>query len=165
MDTRSQAQLVLHGTIVLVGGMLTGLPLGVVIAHGGSSDTIRAWAVAHGSLTSAGVMLIALGAAARHVVLAGREAAVLRRTLLPSTYILTIGLVVGATAGVRGVRPEAPALNFLLYVANLVGVIGALIAGVLLVHGARAGLRVAAGFAPEEGRISDKIPVSARATS
>jgi hypothetical protein len=61
--------------------------------------------------------------------------------MVGSTYVLCVGLVVSATTGMRGLTPGGTALNTVLHIANVVGVLGALVAGVLLVHGAASALR------------------------
>jgi hypothetical protein len=144
MSNQQRAQLLFHGTVILLGGMLTGLPLGVAIADGARPETIHLWAVTHASLVSAGILLIALGAAARHFVLAARQAVVLLWTFVGANYILCLGLVVTAVTGHRGLEPAGPALNVFLHAGNVAGALGALVAGVLLVRGAYGGLSAAA---------------------
>jgi hypothetical protein len=61
--------------------------------------------------------------------------------MVGSTYVLCVGLVVSAATGLRGLMPGGAALNTLLHIANVVGVLGALVAGVILVHGAAVALR------------------------
>jgi hypothetical protein len=141
MSTRAQVRLLFHGAMVLLGGMLSGLPLAVAIVDGWGPDAVRAWAVTHSSLVSAGILLIALGAAGDHLAVSARTAALFVQTMVGSTYVLCVGLVVSAATGMRGLTPGGTALNTVLHVANVVGVLGALIAGVLLVRGAAAALR------------------------
>jgi hypothetical protein len=141
MTIRAQIRLILHGAIVLLGGMLSGVPLAVAIVDDWGRDAVRAWAVTHSSLVSAGVLLLALGAAGSHLVLAPGRASLLVRAMVGSTYVLCVGLVVSAATGLRGLTPGGAALNTVLHIANVVGVLGALVAGVVLVHGAVAALR------------------------
>ena len=154
MTTRAQMQFLFHGAVILLGGMLTGFPLAVAIAGDRGAQEIHAWAVTHASLVSTGVLLIAIGAAARHLALAERESRLFSWTSLSSAYALCVGLVVTAISGNRGLAPEGSALNLALFVANVTAVFGLLAAGVLLVRGAYAALRAArlgtreAGLAP-----------------
>jgi hypothetical protein len=143
MNTRAQMQFLFHGAVILLGGMLTGFPLAMAIAGERGAQEVHAWAVTHTSLVSTGILLIAIGAAARHLALAERESRLLSWTSLASAYALCIGLIVTAISGNRGLAPEGSALNLALFVANLTAVLGLLAAGVLLVRGAYAALRAA----------------------
>ena len=136
MTTRAQGQVVFHGTIVLFGGMLAGVPLAAAIVDGRGADAIHAWAVTHSSLVAAGILLLAIGGAGRLLSLGTRESTVLTATLVPSTYALSVGLVVTAATGHRGLGPAGPALNVILYAVNVAAVLGAFVAGVLLIRGA-----------------------------
>ena len=95
----------------------------------------------HSSLVSTGILLIAVGAAAHHLAFSSRQARLFSATLLPSVYLLCAGLVVSAVTGQRGLTPTGPVLNVVLHVCNVVGVLGALIAGVLLVRAAYGSVR------------------------
>lgn len=141
MIERAQRQMVFHGAVVLFGGMLTGLPLAVAIVDDWGHEAIRAWAVTHSSLVAAGIALIAIGAALRHLVIAERQLALFVSAMVGANYVLCLGLVVSAATGERGLTAAGPALNVILHVANVIGVLGALLAGALLVRGAYAGLR------------------------
>src|SRR5215468_10163953 len=136
MSPRAQLQLLFHGAVIVFASMLSGIPLAVAIAGDRGAQEVHAWSVTHTSLVSTGILLIAIAAAARHLVLTDSAARLFARTLLFSVFALSIGLVVTALSGQRGLTPQAPLLNTLLYAVNVVGVLGALCAGVLLVWGA-----------------------------
>jgi len=144
MSTHAQRQFIFHGAVILLAGMLAGFPLAAAIADDWGVQDIHAWAVTHTSLVCACILLIAIGAAARHLALTDRQSRLLPRTLLFSVYALCAGLVVSAVIGHRGLAPDGSVLNLALYVANIAGVSGALFAGILLVRGAHAALRAAA---------------------
>ena len=144
MTKHAQMNLLFHGTVILFASMLTGVPLGVAHANGWPPEVIRAWAVTHSSLVSTGILLIAVGAAAHHLAFSARGARLFSATLLSSAYLLCAGLVVSAVTGQRGLTPTGPALNVVLHVCNMLGVLGALIAGVLLVRAAYGSVRAPA---------------------
>jgi hypothetical protein len=152
MTRHAQMNLLFHGTVILFASMLTGVPLGIAHADGWPPEAIHAWAVTHSSLVSTGILLIAVGAAAHHLAFSSRQARLFSATLLPSVYLLCAGLVVSAVTGQRGLAPTGPVLNVVLHVCNVVGVLGALIAGVLLVRAAYGSVRAHAS-APVGGTI------------
>ena len=141
MTKHAQMNLLFHGAVILFASMLTGFPLGVAAANGWPPEAIHAWAVTHASFASSGIMLIAIGAAAHHLVFSPRQATLFSSTLLPSVYLLCAGLVVSAITGQRGLTATGPALNVVLHVCNVLGVLGALVAGVLLLRGAYGSVR------------------------
>jgi hypothetical protein len=141
MTKYAQMNLLFHGTVILLASMLTGLPLAVAVADGWPPEAIRAWAVTHSSLASSGILLIAIGAAAHHLVFSPRQATFVSWTLLPSVYLLCVGLVVSAVSGQRGLTPNGPALNVVLHSCNVLGVLGGLLAGGMLVRGAFGSVR------------------------
>ena len=152
MTRQAQKNLLFHGALILLGSMLTGFPLAVAAGSGWPPEVIRAWVVTHASLASSGILLIAISAAARDLKLSTRQATLFSWTMLPSVYLLCVGLVVTAVTGMRGLTPDGPALNRVLHVCNDVGVLGALVAGVVLVRGAYAGVQAERGAAEVERR-------------
>jgi hypothetical protein len=140
MTTLAQTSLLFHGTVILLGSMLTGFPLAIAAANGWPPEAIHAWAVTHASLASSGILLIAIGAAAHRLAFSPRQAAWFGWTMLSSVYLLCAGLVVSAVTGMHGLTPDGPLFNRFLHVCNDLGVLGALVAGVLLVRAAHAAM-------------------------
>jgi hypothetical protein len=132
-------RLLFHGAVVLLVGLLTGLPFGMAIADGWGEESVRAWRVAHTGLVGGGVVLIAIAGALRHVRLGPSAAAWLVWSLVVTVYAAVIALGLGPILGVRGLEPTPPSANLLVFAANIVLAVGAFIATVLLVGGARAG--------------------------
>jgi len=138
MTERDQRCLVFHGAILLMAGNLAGLPFAWAISDRWGEEAVRAWRVAHTGLTSAGLMLLVVGAVLAHVLLGARDGRVLRWAFLAAGYA-TLGLVVGAATGVRGLQPVGPAANLVVVASNTVLGLGALVGGALLIRGAWAG--------------------------
>ena len=47
MTERDQVRLLFHGSIVLLVGLLSGVPMGQAITGGWGEEVVRAWRVAH----------------------------------------------------------------------------------------------------------------------
>ena len=135
MSERDQRCLVFHGAVIFMAANLAGLPFAQAIAGGWGEEAERAWRVAHTGLASAGLMLMVVGAVLRHVVLGQGAADTLRRAFLAAGYG-SLGLVLGAAAGVRGLEPVGPAVNLLVLVSNTVLGLGAFLGTALLIRGA-----------------------------
>ncbi len=141
MSERIEMQILLHGAIVLFVGLLCGILFGAAVGNGRGDETVRAWRVAHSGGVTVGLMLIAIGAVLNRLLLGGRAASVLVWSLVASAYSFTLGMVVAATAGVRGLQTTGPALNWVVFAAYMLGSLGALLGVVLLIRGAYAALR------------------------
>ncbi len=88
-----------------------------------------------------GLMLIAIGAVLPRLRMGHRAASVLVWSLVASAYGFTLGLVVAAAGGVRGLRAAGPALNWVVFTAYMSGSLGALVGVGLMIRGAYAALR------------------------
>jgi|SRR5688500_1570039 len=132
--------LLLNGAIVLLVGLLCGIPLGRAILKGASDGSIRAWRVAHSGLSMGAVLLLALATAISLVELGPMGSWALVWSFVVSGYGFAIALPLGAHFGHRGLTADPPALNRLVYLGNMAGVIGSLLGTVLLVLGACAAL-------------------------
>jgi len=141
LGDRGQTQLLLHGAIVLFIGLLCGIPFAVAAGNAWGEEAVRAWRVAHTGGAAVGLMLLAIGAVLPRLVLGNRAAASLAWSLVASGYSFTLGVLVAATAGVRGLQAAGPAPNWVVFVSYAVGTVGAILGVVLLIVGAAAALR------------------------
>lgn len=134
---RLRAHIVLHGAIVVLIGLLYGIPFGMAVGE----EAVRSWRVAHSGVVTAGLMLIAIGAVLPHLRIATRMASLLVWSLVTSAYSFTVGVLVSAMAGVGGLAPSGSAINGFVFVAYTVGSVGALLGVALTICGAFAALR------------------------
>lgn len=141
MSEPLQAQILLHGAIVLFVGLVCGIPFGAAAGGASGDDAARGWRVAHSGGVTVGLMLIAIGAVLHRLLLGDRAISVLVGSLVVSAYSFTLGMVLAATGGVRGLRATGPALNWLVFAAYMVGSLGALVGVALMILGAFAALR------------------------
>jgi hypothetical protein len=129
-------QLILHGAVVLLIGLLCGAPLGSAVVHGKSEETVRAWRVAHSSLVMGGILLLAVAGIADRLSLGALGQQMLVWPLVISSYGFAVVLPVAAHYGHRGLAPAPPFLNRALYVGNMLGAGGLIIGTVVLLWGA-----------------------------
>jgi len=130
-----------HGAIVVCMGLLFGLPFGVAVTAGWGEESVQAWRVAHAGMVAVGLMLIAIGAALRNLVLGQRRTSWLVWSLVASAYAFTLAVLIRGIAGVKGFQPTGPILNWVAFVSNVVGILGSLMGVALTVRGAYAALR------------------------
>jgi hypothetical protein len=137
MATNERARLIFHGAIVMLVGLLCGLP---AVTESGSGE-LRQWHTAHEALIMVGVWLLAMSSVLPALVLERREASGLIWSLLAMGYGLTIALVVAALGGVRAFEPGTSPASIIAFSASNIGILGSVVATALTLMGARAGHR------------------------
>jgi hypothetical protein len=143
MTERDQRLLVFHGAIILMAGNLVGIPMANAITSGAGEDVIRAWRVAHTGLASGGVLMLAVAAVLRHVVLGPTAGRWLLWSFVVVGYAALVGLGLGAAGGVRGLEPTGSAMNLVAFAGNTVLGGASLLGTALLIRGAWAAVAAA----------------------
>src|SRR5262245_60699722 len=110
MSERLQMHAIFHGAVVLLIGNLCGMPYGGAIGGSLSEDVVRAWRVAHVGGVTGGLFLVALGAVVHRLTSGGASLKVLVWSSVGGTYSITVGFLIAAVAGVRGLNPGGPML-------------------------------------------------------
>lgn len=127
--------LTLHGGIVLLIGLLSGIPYGVAINQKTHEDIVRGWRVAHSGLSMGGTTMIAFSAVLSNLELNPLFSAILVWSYVISGYGFCIALPYGAWVGHRGLANDGPVQNKIVYTGNMIGAIGSLVGTLLLVFG------------------------------
>ena len=143
--TRAQRQVLLHGFVVILVGLLCGVPYGRAITHGWGEEAVRGWRIAHFSLVVGGMWLMVVAATVHLLALGRRGIATLVYSVVTSGYAFTIALVVGASGGVRGLDATGPTLNVIAFVCNLIASAASLVWVAVSIFGAVRALRADAG--------------------
>jgi len=134
MAERDRLKLIFHGAVVLLIGLLAGLPTAVEAID----ESVRFWHTAHEALIMMGVWMLAASSVRSALVLDTREALVFVWAFLAMGYGFMIALVLG---GVRGVSPFAPGgtpATFIAFLSAVVGILGAFVATAITLIGVRA---------------------------
>ena len=127
-------QLIFHGSIALMVGLLSGVPMGRAIVTRADPSKVTAWRVAHSGLVMGAVMLFAVAANVPRLHLSPLWTAVMAWSFIASTYGFIVALPYGAYVGERGLRNTA-GKGKIVYLGNMVGAIGSLVGGIILVVG------------------------------
>jgi hypothetical protein len=126
--------LLFHGAIVLMVGLLSGIPLRYAILQT-KPEAIRAWRVTHSVLIMNGLMMLLIGMMFPSLILGVRAVWVLVWTLVISGYSFVIAFTIGAWRGVRGLTSKPYGLNTILYGVHLMGASGSLIGIAIIIYG------------------------------
>src|ERR1044072_1463353 len=129
-------RLVFHGAIVLMVGLLSGLPTVVESING---DAVRAWHTAHEALIMMGIWLLVMSSVVPVLVLARRAATVLFGALLAMGYGFIVALVLGGSFGVSPFEPGRTPAAFTAFVAAVIGIGGGGGSAGVAIMGARGG--------------------------
>lgn len=132
-----QRRIVLHGSIVLIVGLLCGLPSVVEV----STQSGRMWQATHSALLILGVWLLATAAVLPLLLLAEREASALVGSLVLMAYSFTAAVLIQAATGTRAFGPDASPVTTVAFGANVLAVLGAFLSAALTLMGASNGLR------------------------
>ena len=126
-------QLLLHGAIVLLVGLLTGIPYGKAITSKKDENIVRAWRVAHSGLSMGGTTMIAISAVISALEFAPNIGSFLVWSFVISGYGFCLALPYGAWVGHRGLSVQKPTSNNIVYVGNMVGAVGSLTGTLILI--------------------------------
>lgn len=135
MDRTIRLRIILHGAIVMLVGLLCGLPAV------NEADTERYWHTAHEALILIGVLLFAVSAIMPHLVLGKSEAKGLLRSLLATGYGLMGGTVLQGVTGQHAFGPSTSPVVMLAFVSNVIGILGSVLTACLVIMGASAALK------------------------
>jgi hypothetical protein len=132
MSHESRMRVVTHGAIVLLVGLLCGIPTVP------EEEPMRLWHTAHESLIMIGILMLAVSSILPILVLEKREARALVWCLLCTGYGLMIGLILQAIAGHHAFGPSTSPVLMIAFIGSTIGMLGSVLTASLTLMGARA---------------------------
>lgn len=134
MRNDDRLRLIFHGAVVLLVGLLCGLPTTLEA----SNDSERFWHTAHEALIMMGIWMLAMSSVRSALVLPRREATMLVWCLLAMGYGFMVALVMGGLLGVSPFKPGGTVASFTAFVAAIIGILGAILSALVTLRGAHA---------------------------
>jgi hypothetical protein len=131
MDYQAK-NLLLHGVIVLLIGLLCGVPYGKAIQRK-NEELIRAWKLAHLSLSLGGATMIAIAAALNLLGNQDFFKWIVAISYIISGYGFCFSMVSEPFLGARGLSWKGSINNKIVYVGNIIGSLGSLVGTIALV--------------------------------
>ena len=135
MNTPSH-QLIFHGAIVLLFGLVLGAPYARAIKRGAPASIINSWRVAHLSLPIGATLMFAIAAVLPALTVAALVAWIIAIALIISSYAFCVSTPLAAITGDRGLSSDALGWGRLVYLGNMVGAWSSLVAAITLVYAA-----------------------------
>lgn len=128
--------LLFHAALILLIGLLAGIPYGRAIVRQRADTLIQGWRVAHAALPLGAALMIAVAAVQSSLAIPTHLAWLLTGLLILSGYAFSVALVCGPLWGARGLTPGHGWHARIVYAGNLIGACSSLAAALLLVYAA-----------------------------
>lgn len=132
----SARYLMLHAVIVLLTGLLAGVPYARAILNNSNERLINAWRVAHAALPNGAILLLVLSVSFSGLNVADNIKWIISILFIISAYGFMIALLLGPVLGHRGLSPKGPWSAKIVYLGNTTGAITSLIGTVVLLYAA-----------------------------
>jgi hypothetical protein len=131
MGDNDRVRVVFHGAVVMLVGLLCGLPTV------NEEEPARLWHTAHESLILIGILLFAVSSVLPLLTLPKRESTALVWSLLATGYGLMVGLVLQGITGQHAFGPSSNPVLMFAFIANATGMLGSVLTASLTIMGAR----------------------------
>lgn len=128
--------LVFHGTLVLLIGLLCGVPYGRAINAGAPAHRVSAWRLTHLSLPLGAILMFAVAPLLTPFAVAASLKQLMAGLLIVSGYAFCVALPLAAITGERGLSARGPFPARIVFLANMLGVVTSLLASLALVYAA-----------------------------
>ena len=132
----SSRHLVFHGAVVLLFGLLLGAPYARAIKRDAAAHIVNSWRVAHLSLPVGATLMLAVAALLPLLAVAAQVKWIIALALIVSAYGFCVSTPLAAITGQRGLSSGGVGLGKLVYLGNLVGAWGSVVAAVALLYAA-----------------------------
>lgn len=135
MDTQAR-HLIVHSAAVLLAGLFVGVPYGRAVHRNAPEHVVRAWRLAHDTLTVGPILGLAIAAVLSSFSVGAAIKSWLAWTWVVSNYGFCFSLPLAAMVGQRGHTLDKPLSNQLVFVGNMVGLGASSIGTVVLLYAA-----------------------------
>ena len=137
MTNHDRLRLIQHGAIILLVGLLCGLPTAVESIN----ETARFWHTAHEGLIMMGIWILTESSLFPSLALRQGEATALVWALLAMGYGFMAALIIGGFNGTTAFAPGGTPVTIAAFLAAVVGILGAVASTGITLMGAHAALR------------------------
>lgn len=120
-----------HGAVVLLVGLLSGVPYGRAINRSAPAHVVDSLRVAHSSLAIGALLMFAVAALLANLKVAAADKWAIAGMLIVSSYAFCLSLPLAALVGHRGLSPRGPLLAKLVFAGNMLGAGASLFATLL----------------------------------
>ncbi|PHQ82269.1 MAG: hypothetical protein COB66_00600 [Coxiella sp. (in: Bacteria)] len=134
MMEQSARYLVFNGIIMLLAGLLAGIPYGTAITKKSDRRLIEAWRVTHLSLPVGATLMLAIAALFPSLVITVSFKWWIAILYIVSAYGFMLSMLLGPPLGHRGLSPKGSPLAKLVYTGNMIGSVFSLFGTIALLY-------------------------------
>jgi len=127
--------LLLHGSVVLLVGVLSGFIYWLAIILKWESETARFWRVTHTFIVIFGLTMLIFALVIPQTALSSGEVQLLVFAMTIAGYGFVFAFVVGSWKKMRGLTPKPFGFNTVLFAGHVIGIGGSLIGTAMLIFG------------------------------
>jgi membrane-associated HD superfamily phosphohydrolase len=127
--------LLLHGSLVLLVGVLSGFPYWLAIILNWGGETPRFWRVTHSFLVVFGLTMLIFALIIQKTALNSQEVRLLVLIMIIAGYGFVFAFMVGSWKKIRGLTPKPYGFNTVLFASHVVGITGSLLGTAILIFG------------------------------
>ena len=135
MDIQAR-YLIFHSALVLLAGLLVGVPYGRAVHRNTPDQILRAWRLAHDTLSVGPTLALAIAAVLSSLSVGAPIKSWLAWTWVVANYGFCFSLPLAATVGQRGHTLDKPLSNQLVFVGNMVGLAASSVGTLVLLYAA-----------------------------
>lgn len=138
MDAAAR-HLIFHASIVLLYGLLCGVPYGRSIGRK-PEQVVHSWRVAHLSLPLGATLMLAVAGILSGLAVGAPIKWLIAVSLIVSSYAFCVSLTLAPLVGHRGLSAEGPRAARLVYAGNIIGALTSAVAAGALIFAAYSSL-------------------------
>lgn len=131
---QSARHLAFHGAIVLVFGLLCGVPYARAINRNSPLHIVHSWRVAHASLPIGAILMFAVASLFSAFAVVAPVKWIIAVSLIISSYAFCLSLPLAAVVSHRGLSSNGPTSAKFVFAGNMLGAWASLVAAVTLVY-------------------------------
>ncbi|MBC8107205.1 MAG: hypothetical protein H7Z14_11495 [Anaerolineae bacterium] len=135
MDMQAR-YLVFHSAVVLLAGLLVGVPYGRAVRRNESDLVLRSWRLAHDTLTLGPTLGLAIAAVLSSLAVGAPIKSWIAWTWIVSNYGFCCSLPLAAVTCQRGHTMNRPLSNQLAFAGNMIGLGASSVGAVVLLYAA-----------------------------
>lgn len=128
--------LVFHAAVVLIIGLLCGMPYGRAINRKASEQIVHAWRVAHLALPIGAILMLAIAGVLTPLAVTDWMKRIIALSLIFSSYAFCFSLLLAPLVGHRGLSSKGPFAAKLVFLGNTLGAVSSMFAAVALLYAA-----------------------------
>jgi hypothetical protein len=132
----SARYLVFHGTIILLIGLLCGLPYARAINRHAAAHVVHSWRVAHLSLPIGAILMFTVATLLASFTVVGQIKQLITSLLIVSGYSFSVALPLAALVGERGLSHGGSFKAQAVFAGNVLGAVTSLLASLTLIYAA-----------------------------